>query len=195
MLVGIGYEALNIAEIGAGDSLPIGSGNPDGRDDFSTGTGRDQEEMRLYHARVNGIDKWFMQGKGTRMWHCEGEFGPFTQGASGNSSLDNRCVDMSENYLIAVNSSSSSTTIEYIRTDNDDWKTNSFSWSSTKINKGYEIEIIHYDPVKKEWLGTGRTGKIKLSKDGLNWETVGAMGKGFADRNNKIVRQSSGKYS
>lgn len=163
---------------------------------IQTDSTRNEDKLRLLHCRIGGTSKFYVQGAGSRMWWRESsDFGSLTQGTSSQTSFDNRTVGMSEKYLLVVNSGGTRTDISYLRTDNDDWKTNNNSYESKRLDEPNALNFINYDPARKEWIGSGKSGRIWRSDDGLSWDLIGLSGSDIGDRKAQIVRQTSGEYS
>jgi hypothetical protein len=147
---------------------------------YQTETSRDEDKLTLLTTKSGGMWKHYIQGQGARFWYSERinpTIGNVTQGTSSSGNWSNRVVGMSPRYMIKLNPSSSKATVEYIRTDNDDWKTNSAPWSSgTDIAGRNPVQFIDYDPVMDDWLGGDSNGDLWRSEDGLSWSKIARMG-------------------
>ena len=165
---------------------------------ISTGASRDEDKHQLLHAKVGDVYKFFVQGTGDKMWTQEGtSFGQFGSPlTSSENSFDNRQSVMSDKYQIRVSAATDKTTIKYIRTDNDDWKTDSAPFSTHTLN-GISMAAIGYDPVMDNFIGVDRYGFVLVSETGTDdWTSVGITGKDIGkDRRDSVVRRTSGKTS
>jgi hypothetical protein len=176
-------------------SITSGANSPDLVNTYyQTETSRDEDKLTLLTTKSGGMWKHYIQGQGARFWHSERinpTIGNVTQGTSSSSDWSNRVVGMSPSYMIKLAPSSSRTTVQYIRTDNDDWKTNSATWSSgANITGNNPIQFIDYDPVMDDWLGGDSNGDLWRSEDGISWSKVARMGM-KAPRYSFIARRTS----
>jgi hypothetical protein len=97
---------------------------------------------------------------------------------------------MSNDYLIKVEGSN----LKYIRTDNDDWKTNSSSWTTVSMPSNTGLDFVSYDPVKDDWIGAGEEGVVLRSTNGTTWTIVGRCAT-WARSRAAIARRTTGAYS
>tara|TARA_S200002703_G_scaffold62577_2_gene54360 strand:- start:3415 stop:5361 length:1947 start_codon:yes stop_codon:yes gene_type:complete len=156
-------------------------------------SGNDEMEIGFFHTQTAAnTHKFYLQNDTSTFWYREGsDFGSLSSGTSAESGWNpSNGGDMSNDYLIKANGGS----IKYIRTDNDDWKTSSSSWTTVAMPSNTDISYISYDPVQDDWIGAGQKGFILRSTNGTTWAIAGRCGTWAASRST-IARRTTGAYS
>ena len=156
-----------------------------------------ETRVKFFHTQTAAsTHKFYLQNDSSRFWYREGsDFGSLTVGTSAESDWnENHGGDMSPNYLVKA----SGNNFKYIRTDNDDWKTNSTSWSS--VSRGSadfpastDLNFVSYDPVQDDWIGFGEDGYILRSTTGISYSIAGRASDEAGERST-IARRTTGSY-
>jgi hypothetical protein len=156
-------------------------------------SGNDEMEIGFFHTQTAAsTHKFYLQQQSSTFWYREGsDFGSLSSGTSAEGSWStSHGGDMSNNYLIKAEGNK----ITYIRTDNDDWKTNSSSWTEVFMPSNTGLDFVSYDPVKGDWIGAGEEGFILRSTNGTTWTIVGRCAT-WARSKAVIARRTTGAYS